>query len=97
MSQKDVTAWLMSWGNGNADAENRLMEVVYANLRKVARGRLRAERADHSLTPTALVHEAYIRLATYRDSGRPTFVGQEFASMIKRMPSLTEAASRLKQ
>ena len=66
MPQHDVTAWLLAWGQGNADADDRLVEAVYADLRRVARGRLRAERADHSLTPTALVHEAYVRLVDLR-------------------------------
>ena len=42
------------------------MAAVYNDLRRVARGRLRAERADHSLAPTALVHEAYVRLIDLR-------------------------------
>ena len=66
MSKQDVTAWLIAWGEGAAGADNRLIEAVYADLRKVARRRLRAERADHSLTPTALVHDAYIRLVDLR-------------------------------
>ena len=40
--------------------------MVYEDLRRVARRRLRAERADHSLAPTALVHEAYLRLVDFR-------------------------------
>src|ERR671912_1055049 len=66
MSQDDVTGWLVAWGKGDPAANSRLMEAVYADLRRVARGRLRAERADHSLTPTALVHEAYVRLVDLR-------------------------------
>jgi RNA polymerase sigma factor (TIGR02999 family) len=66
MSQDDVTAWLVAWGNGNPAADSRLMEAVYTDLRRVARRRLRAERGDHSLTPTALVHEAYVRLVDLR-------------------------------
>lgn len=42
------------------------MAIVYDDLRRVARGRLRAERAEHSLVPTALVHEAYLRLINLR-------------------------------
>jgi len=42
------------------------MEAVYGDLRRVARRRLRAERGDHSLSPTALVHEAYVRLVDLR-------------------------------
>jgi len=66
MSQDDVTAWLVAWGQGDPAADNRLIEAVYADLRRVARRRLRAERGDHSLTPTALVHEAYLRLIDLR-------------------------------
>ena len=66
MSQDDVTAWLVAWGKGNPAADGRLIEAVYADLRRAARRRLRAERGDHSLTPTALVHEAYLRLVDLR-------------------------------
>ncbi len=66
MSQTDVTACLLAWGNGDAAADDRLMEAVYADLRRVARRRLGAERPDHSLTPTGLVHEAYVRLVDLR-------------------------------
>jgi RNA polymerase sigma factor (TIGR02999 family) len=47
---------------GDAAARDRLMEVVYATLHRIARGHLRAERPDHTLQPTALVHEAYLKL-----------------------------------
>ena len=58
----DVTALLLAWSNGEQAARNRLVEVVYDELRRVAERRLRQERPDHSLTPTALVHEAYVKL-----------------------------------
>jgi RNA polymerase sigma factor (TIGR02999 family) len=66
MSKQDVTTWLIAWGGGDVGADDRLIEAVYDDLRKIARRRLRAERADHSLTPTALVHEAYVRLVHLR-------------------------------
>jgi|SRR5436190_11308852 len=66
MSNDDVTGWLVAWGKGDPTANSRLIEAVYADLRRVARRRLRAERGDHSLTPTALVHEAYVRLVDLR-------------------------------
>ena len=62
----DVTGMLVAWGKGDQAAESRLIAVVYEDLRRVARRRLRAERADHSLAPTALVHEAYLRLVDLR-------------------------------
>jgi RNA polymerase sigma factor (TIGR02999 family) len=64
--EDDVTALLVAWGHGDRAADSRLMAVVYEDLRRVARRRLRAERADHSLAPTALVHEAYLRLVDLR-------------------------------
>jgi RNA polymerase sigma factor (TIGR02999 family) len=62
----DVTGMLVAWGQGNRDADSRLIAIVYQDLRRVARRRLRAERADHSLAPTALVHEVYLRLVDLR-------------------------------
>ncbi len=57
----DVTEILQDW-NGNGDAPARLMPLVYDELRRLAAGYLRRERFDHTLQPTALVHEAYLRL-----------------------------------
>jgi RNA polymerase sigma factor (TIGR02999 family) len=65
-SQDDLTGLLVAWGRGNRDADSRLIAVVYEDLRRLARRRLRGERADHSLAPTALVHEAYLRLVDLR-------------------------------
>jgi RNA polymerase sigma factor (TIGR02999 family) len=58
----DITALLIAWGHGEHAARSQLVEAVYDELRRVAQRRLQTERADHSLTPTALVHEAYLRL-----------------------------------
>jgi RNA polymerase sigma-70 factor, ECF subfamily len=58
----DVTALLLAWSEGQESARSRLMDVVYNELRQVARRHLGNERADHSLTPTALVHETYLKL-----------------------------------
>src|SRR5258706_9421074 len=65
----DVTGMLVAWGQGDPAADSRLIAVVYEDLRRVARRRLRAERADHSLAPTPLVHEAYLRLVDLRRVG----------------------------
>ena len=62
----DVTALLLAWRNGDEAARNRLFEAVYDELRRLARGRLRGERADLSLAPTVLVHEAYLKLIDQR-------------------------------
>ena len=61
-STHDVTALLQQWCSGNAAVKEQLFAMVYDAMRKMARGHLRHERADHTLEPTALVHEAYLRL-----------------------------------
>jgi DNA-directed RNA polymerase specialized sigma24 family protein len=58
----DVTQLLADWGRGDRTALDLLTSVVYAELRKIADGYLRRERRDHTLQPTALVHEAWMRL-----------------------------------
>jgi RNA polymerase sigma factor (TIGR02999 family) len=58
----DITALLTAWGLGDLDARNRLMPLVYEELRQRAQVYLRRERAGHTLQPTALVHEAFLRL-----------------------------------
>ena len=57
-----VTRLLLAWRDGDTAASEQLMALVYNDLRQVARGYLQRERADHTLQPTALVHEAYLRL-----------------------------------
>ena len=59
----ELTQLLHQWSSGDADALPRLLELVYPELRKIAASRLRGERRDHTLDPTGLVHEAYMRLA----------------------------------
>lgn len=59
----DVTNLIRRSSSGDLDARARLFSSVYVELRRLARGVLRAERRDHTLQPTALVHEAYVRLA----------------------------------
>jgi RNA polymerase sigma factor (TIGR02999 family) len=53
---------LTAWGHGDLDARDALMPLVYGELRRQAATYLRRERTDHTLQPTALVHEAYLRL-----------------------------------
>ena len=71
-SEEDVTKLLQAWRRGDAGALDQLLPLIYDELRRVARARLRAERQGHTLQATALVHEAYLRLfctagATPRD------------------------------
>src|SRR5262245_18186779 len=57
-----VTDLLLGWTDGNARARDEMLPVVYEELRRLARSYLGRERPDHTLQPTALVHEAYLRL-----------------------------------
>jgi len=61
-----VTGLLLAWGAGDQRALDRLLPVVYAELRRQARRVMRRESAGHTLQPTALVHEAYLRLVDQR-------------------------------
>jgi RNA polymerase sigma factor (TIGR02999 family) len=63
----DVTQLLERWAVGDADAFRALMPIVYEELRALAAHYLQSERSDHTLQPTALVHEAYLRLAGGRE------------------------------
>jgi RNA polymerase sigma factor (TIGR02999 family) len=57
-----VSDLLRSWGRGNVQARDDLLPLVYRELKRRAAAYLRHERRDHTLQPTALVHEAYVRL-----------------------------------
>ena len=61
-STHDVTRLLLAWRGGDTMAVTRLMPLVYDELRRLARDYLRRERGGHTLQPTGLVHEAYLRL-----------------------------------
>lgn len=58
----EVTQLLVDWSLGNQEAVDRLMVLVYDELHRLAARYMRGERHDHTLQPTALVHEAYFRL-----------------------------------
>jgi len=65
-SPGEVTQLLIEIRKGNKEAEAKLIPLVYGELRRIARGYMRGERPDHTLQPTALVHEAYLRLVEQR-------------------------------
>ena len=62
----DVTRLLHAWTAGDLGARERVLVLVYGELRRRAAAQLRRERPGHTLQPTALVHEAYIRLVDQR-------------------------------
>lgn len=61
-SPGEITRLLNDWRSGNRDAFEELMPLVYNDLRNIAGGLMRRERTDHTLQPTALLHELYFRL-----------------------------------
>jgi RNA polymerase sigma factor (TIGR02999 family) len=65
-SPPDVTALLADWSRGDRDALTQLLPAVYAELRRIAARQLARERVGHTLQPTALVHEVYLRLVDQR-------------------------------
>lgn len=92
----DVTGLLRAWAAGNEGARDRLIPIVYKELRRRAAVHLRAERHAHTLQPTALVHEAYLRLidqrrAAWQDRGHFFCV----ASQVMRRILVDRARARL--
>ena len=61
-STKDVTELLLQWNSGDRAALDRLMPAIYSELRRLARQKMRYEDPAHTLQPTALVSEMYLRL-----------------------------------
>ena len=60
--REDVTGMLLQWGQGDRDALDRLVPVVYYELHRIAERCFRRERSNNTLQPTALVNELYVRL-----------------------------------
>lgn len=67
-SPEGITQLLIDWGKGDQAALERLMPLVYSELRRLAGNYLRRERAEHTLQPTALVNEAYLKLVDQRNA-----------------------------
>jgi RNA polymerase sigma factor (TIGR02999 family) len=63
--RRQVTMLLRRWSEGNKEALDELMPLLYDELHRLAASSLRAERPDHTLRATALVHEAYLKLVDY--------------------------------
>src|SRR5215212_3802170 len=86
-SDADVTQLLRAWRAGEAAAGERLLPIVYAELHRRAAAAMRREDAGHTLQPTALVHEAYMRLVDQRQGewqNRSQFYGIA-AQMMRRV------------
>jgi RNA polymerase sigma factor (TIGR02999 family) len=66
MTDTDITGLLLAWGRGDEEALQRLVPLVHAELQRLAGSLMRGERAGHTLQPTALVNELYVRLIDVR-------------------------------
>ena len=80
-----LTALVERWNEGDRDALDEIVEFLYDDLRAIAHRNLNRERQDHTLTTTALVHEAYVKLSERTGSGwkgRPQFLA--LASKVMR-------------
>lgn len=64
--REEVTELLVRWSDGDENALERLMPLVFEELRRLARSFFQGERGDHTLQPTALVHEVYLKLLGQR-------------------------------
>jgi RNA polymerase sigma factor (TIGR02999 family) len=86
-SSREVTQLLVAWGDGDKSALEKLMPLVYQELRRLAKRYMRQERAGHTLQTTALVNEAYLRLVDWKDvrwQNRAHFFGVA-AQMMRRI------------
>jgi len=96
----DVTRLLREVGDGDDQAMVRLMPLVYEELRRLASNLLWSERADHTLQPTALVHEAYMRLVDERDRNwrsRQHFMALAAMAMRRVLVNHARGRDRLKR
>ena len=91
----DVTRLLRQWSQGDAAALDELMPLVFDDLRQIARRQFQAEPTDHTLQPTALVSEVYLRLSgqhsVHWDNRRQFFA---FAAMLMRRILVDHAKGR---
>lgn len=93
----DVTRILERIDDGDERASHELLPLVYDELRKLAEARMTAERPDHTLQPTALVHEAYMRLVDGNVSPQWDGRGHFFAAAAEAMRRILIESARRKK
>jgi len=97
-TKSNVTELLRQWNGGDSDVADELLPLVYDELRRRAAAYMRRERNNHTLQPTALVHEAYMKLAGQRDGNfndREHFYA--IASQVMRRILVDHAKTRHRQ
>jgi RNA polymerase sigma factor (TIGR02999 family) len=96
----ELTTWLQKMRDGDAGALDHVMRLLYDDLRAIARQRLRAERRDHTLGATGLVHEAFLRLAREHElpaDNRARFLAAASNTMRRVLVDYARARRRLKR
>jgi RNA polymerase sigma factor (TIGR02999 family) len=94
-ASQEITQWLEAWSNGDPAAADKLMPLVYSELHQIAKRYMEREHPDHTLQTTALIHEAYLRLAEQPKTpwkNRSHFFG--FAAHVMRHILVDYARSR---
>jgi RNA polymerase sigma factor (TIGR02999 family) len=96
-SMSDVTYLLSKIEQGDPQASEKLLPLVYDELRRLARAKMASERPDHTLQATALVHEAYLRLVDDDQAGKWNSRGHFFAAAGEAMRRILVESARHKK
>jgi RNA polymerase sigma factor (TIGR02999 family) len=99
-SPREVTRLLVDWGNGDQEALDELIPLVYDELRRLARAYMRRESQDHTLQTSALVNEAYLRLIDQKSvkwQNRAHFFGVAAQLMRRILVNHARSRSRVKR
>jgi RNA polymerase sigma factor (TIGR02999 family) len=99
-ASRDLSQLLVSWRKGDKAALDEMSQVLYQELRRLARYVLSSERPNHTLQPTGLVHEAYLRLVSQKDvdwRNRAHFLGIAAGMMRRILTNYAEARNAAKR
>ena len=100
MGEQDVTRLLQAWGDGDESALEQLLPLVHEELRRVARRYMRGEREGHTLQPTALVNEAFLRLVDIKQvrwQNRAHFLAMSARAMRRVLVDIARSKQFLKR
>ena len=99
-SSKNITELILAWGNGDKEAINQLIPLIYSELHRLAARYMRRENAGHTLQTTALVNEAYCKLVDQKNvqwQNRAHFFGIAAQAMRRILVDHARSRSRLKR
>jgi RNA polymerase sigma-70 factor (ECF subfamily) len=96
VEESDVTILLGELARGNKEAASQLVPIVYGEMRRLAGKYMRRERTDHTLQPTALVHEAYLKLVAQRSDWQSRVHFFAVAAQVMRHILIDHARSHLR-